>query len=192
MADDIEEFLKRVAEKRRGQQGAKPASQQPRPQQQQPAQRPPQQRPPVQQPQQPQPPRPPMTVSPPPVVQRSTSDNISTTPPASSIHDMSLNEVQRHAQDYMSRSEFETRSKQAGMHAKPLAHLESNVAKPRAAREPDTKSTMPREFDVFATAAPVSTDNTESMFAAMMKNREAFRSAFLLSLVLDRPAWKDD
>jgi hypothetical protein len=187
MADDIEEFLKRVAEKRRGQQGNRPPAQQPKPQQQQPAQRPPPQRPASP----PQQPRPPMTVSPPPVVQRSAPDNTGTAPAESSIHPMAMNDVQVHAQQYMSRAEFAERSKQAGMHAKPMAHIETNMAKARMSREPDMKSTMPREVDVFATPAPP-VGSGESTFAVMMKSREAFRSAFLLSLVLDRPAWQDD
>lgn len=189
MADDIEEFLKRVAEKRRGQQGARPPAQQPKPQQQQPPQRPPQPRPATPPP--PQQPRGPLPVSPPPVVQRAMPDNADVASADSSIHQISTNDVQRHAQQYMSRAEFDERSKQVGMHSKPLAHLESNVAKARVAREPDTKSTMPREVDVFATvAAPA--PGGGSPLAAVFQSREAFRSAFLLSLVLDRPAWKED
>jgi hypothetical protein len=187
MADDIEEFLKRVAEKRRGQQGGRTQPQQPKPQQQQPAQRPPLQRPVAPPPQQP---RAPLPVSPPPVVMRQSSDNLSDPPAESSIHQISTDDVQKHAQQYMSRAEFDARSKQAGLHAKPLAHLESRVAQPRVAREPDTKSTMPREVDVFAAVQPV--QEIASPLAAILQSREAFRSAFLLSLVLDKPAWKDE
>lgn len=174
MADDIEEFLKRVAEKRRGQQGARPQSQQP---QQKPPQRPPQQRQ--------QPARPPAPQAPPPVVTRPPLAEIIPTVDTS-IHQISTTEVQQHAQQYMSRAEFETRSMQVGLHAKPLAHLESNVAKVRADREQQSPASRLVETQV---SAPIT---AESPLAALMKSREAFRSAFLLSLVIDRPAWKDE
>lgn len=187
MADDIEEFLKRVAEKRRGQQGNRPPASQ-APKQQQPPPRPPQQRqvPPPQ-----KPPRQPIPASPPPVVQRPVSDIPMADSVESSLHQISTNDVQRHAQQYLNRTEFDERSKQAGMHAKPLSHLESRVAPARAAREPDTKSTMPREVDVFAAAvSPI--EVPESSLSALFKSREAFRSAFLLSLVFDKPVWKNE
>lgn len=186
MADDIEEFLKRVAEKRRGQQGNRPPPSQ-APKQQQSQQRPPQR----QAPPPPKAPRQPIPASPPPVVQRPVSDIPMADSVESSIHQISTNDVQRHAQQYLSRAEFDERSKQAGMHAKPLSHLESRVAPTRAVREPDTKSTMPRDVDVFAAAvSPI--EVPESSLSALFKSREAFRSAFLLSLVFDKPVWKDE
>lgn len=173
MADDIEEFLKRVAEKRRNQQSGRAPANQPKPQA--PAQRPPQQRqaPPPQQ-------RP---VAPPPVVQRqSLSDYPEAEAAGTVIRDISTTEVQKHAQEYMSRAEFETRSKQVGLHSKPLAHLESNVAKAHP---------MTRRSDLNTEETPI-VAVTESPIAALLKSPDAFRSAFILSLVLDRPAWKDD
>jgi hypothetical protein len=186
VADDIEEFLKRVAEKRKSQQGGRAPANQPKPQQ--PAQRPPQQRqsPPPQQRPSPPPQRP--TV--PPIVERAPLGDNSNEPTVdSSIHQLSTNEIQKHAQQFLSRSEFEERAKQVGLHAKPLSHLESSVAKSHAVRAAENKAGEIKDAAAFPNDPAAFVD---SPIAALMKSRDAFRSAYILSLVLDKPAWKDD
>jgi hypothetical protein len=177
MADDIEEFLKRVAEKRRGQQSGRAPANQPKPQ---PAPTPQQRQPPPQQ-------RPAV----PPVVQRTPlGDNSNEATVDSSIHQLSTNDIQQHAQQYLSRTEFEERAKQVGLHAKPLSHLESSVAKAHAARAAENKAGGIKDAAAFP-GDHKATVGGDSLLEGLLRSPEAFRSAFLLSLVLDTPAWKD-
>lgn len=104
-------------------------------------------------------------------------------------------DLEQHAKSFLNREEFEKKKRSLGeLQPHELPHLQSSLAKSRPAPTGVSKTAQAaRQVEERARkkAAAEAAELEGLSLAEILKSPPAFRSAYLFSLVFERPAWKE-